>query len=358
MESLGVCFTLRPIESTIAKYYIKNHKTYSSKELIKEQNILNSSFVDQSIIKELFNAKQYLHDNYSSYSKYRNIIIPRQFVFDGKHYKYHTYIKLIQSLKLSGIDIKNIKSFFDICGAPGEWIRSLFNECPIERAYAISLYEKGLPYDKDIYSLKKLRIISPRDGNIYKIENLKESLTYVEKVDLVCCDGGFAVRDLKINESLQALAYIHLIFSEFVYGLCFTKPKKGIFICKVFDLLDNITVQILMCSTIFYKKIYIVKPKESRLVNSEKYLICQELEFDEDKDKLKIKLLNELVECQNSNPGEIFENSSLKNYLIKDFKESLININNNLISNQTKEIYRVVNLCITENKRNEGILEK
>ena len=32
------------------------------------------------------------------------------------------------------------KSFFDICGAPGEWIRSLFNECPIERAYAISLF--------------------------------------------------------------------------------------------------------------------------------------------------------------------------------------------------------------------------
>ena len=355
MKSLGVCFTLQPIESIIAKYYIKNHKTYSTQELINEKKILNSSYADSSIIQELFNAKQFLHDNYPSYSKYRNIIIPRKFIFEGKHYKYHTFIKLIQSLKLSGIDTNKIKSFFDICGAPGEWIRSLFKECPIERAYAISLYDKGLPYDKEIYSLKKLRIISPRDGNIYKIENLKESLTYVEKVDLVCCDGGFAIRDLKINESLQALAYIHLIFSEFVYGLCFTKPETGIFICKVFDLLDNITVQILMCATIFYKKIFIVKPKESRLVNSEKYLVCQELEFNEDKDKLKIKLLNELVECQNSNPGEIFEKSTLKYYLIKDFKESLININNHMISNQAKEIYRVVNLCIKKNKGNEGI---
>jgi hypothetical protein len=95
---------------------------------------------------------------------------------------------------------------------------------------------------------------------------LKESLTFVEKVDLVCYDGGFAIRDLKINESLQALVYIHLIFAEFVYGLCFTKAKTGIFICKVFDLLDDITVQILMCATIFYKKILSSSQKSQDLI--------------------------------------------------------------------------------------------
>ena len=351
MKTLGVCYTLRSIEPILAKYYIKKNKTYSNKELITESNILNSSYADPLLIQELFNAKQYLHDNYSSYKIYRNIVIPRTFIFEGKSYKYHTFIKLIQTMKLCGINIKNIKSFYDICGAPGEWIRSLLKECPIERAYAISLYNKGIAYDEEIYHFKKLRIISTRDGNIYKIENLKESLTFVEKVDLVCCDGGFAIRDLKINESLQALVYIHLIFAEFVYGLCFTKAKTGIFICKVFDLLDDITVQILMCATIFYKKIFIVKPKESRLVNSEKYLVCQELEFNDDKDKLRIKLINLLIESQTSNPGEIFSKSVLKEYLIKDFKESLININNNFIRNQAKEIYRVVNLCIKKNER-------
>ena len=59
---------------------------------------------------------------------------------------------------LCGINIKNVTSFYDICGAPGEWIRSLLTECPIKRAYAISLYERGIPFDKEIYSMKKLKL--------------------------------------------------------------------------------------------------------------------------------------------------------------------------------------------------------
>jgi 23S rRNA U2552 (ribose-2'-O)-methylase RlmE/FtsJ len=346
MKSLGVCFTLEPIDPILINYYTKKNITYSDKELINEKNILNSSYADSSIIQELFKAKQFLHNNYQAYKYNRNKIIPRSHIFEGKHYKYHTFIKLMQCFLLCNIDMKKIKTFYDICGAPGEWIRSLFKECPIEKAYAISLYDKGIPYDKEIYNYKNLRIISPNDGNIYKLENLKESLTYAEKVDLVCCDGGFSVRELNLNESLQALALIHLIFAEFIYGLCFTKEKTGIFICKVFDLLDDITVQILMCATIFYKKINIVKPNESRAVNGEKYLVCQELEFNDDKYMLRNKLLNLLVECQNSNPGDIFEKYALKNYLIKNFKDSLINLNNYLIKAQSEAINSVVNLCI------------
>ena len=247
---------------------------------------------------------------------------------------------------MCGIDIKNIKSFYDICGAPGEWVRSLLKECPIKRAYAISLYEHGIPYDRDIYKFNNLKIISPKDGNIYKIKNLLESLKYVDKVDLVCCDGGFNSRHFVANESLQALVHIHLIFAEFVYGLYFTKIKTGIFFCKVFDLLDDITVQILMCATIFFEKVFIVKPNESRSVNSEKYLLCQNLEFNEEKYNLRNKLVNVLVQCQNCNPGEIFDLNIIDQDLIKNFKESLIKINNEMISKQVEEIYRVVNLCI------------
>jgi 23S rRNA U2552 (ribose-2'-O)-methylase RlmE/FtsJ len=350
MKSPGFIFYLKPVDQDLVKHYLRKNKTYSNEELIKEKNILNSSYADQLLINELFEAKIYLEKNLFYYKQFRNSVIPNTYKFEGKHYKYHTYIKLIQSFMLCGINIKSITSFYDICGAPGEWVRSILKECPIRRAYAISLYEKGIPFDKEIYSFKKLKIISPKDGNIYKIENLEESLSCVKKVDLVCCDGDMSVSHLK-NESLQALAHIHLIFAEFVYGLCFTKVKTGIFICKVFDLFDDITVQILMCATLFYKKTYIVKPKESRLVNSEKYLICQELEFNDDKDKLRNKLINILVDCKDSNPGEIFEKKFLKNDSIKNFKESLIKLNNQILRAQTNEIYRVVNLCIKKYKK-------
>ena len=73
---------------------------------------------------------------------------------------------------------------------------------------------------------------------------------------------------------MQPLAHLHLIFAEIIYGLYFTKIKDGIFISKVFDLLDEITEQILMCTTLFYKYVKIVIPKESRMLNGEKYLVC------------------------------------------------------------------------------------
>ena len=251
MKSIGQVYSLSPVSPSLINKYSRTHNTYCNRELFKEQNILNSPYVNKSIITKLFEAKEYLEKNYESYTRYRNKIIPNNYKYCGKHYRYHTYIKMIQSFLLCGIDIQNIKSFYDICGAPGEWIRSLLKECPIKKAYAISLYDRGIPYDEDIYEINNLKIISPKDGNIYKIKNLKESLNYIDKVDLVCCDGGFKTRNFVRNESLQALVHVHLIFAEFVYGLFFTKINKGIFFCKVFDLLDEITVQILMSYSSF-----------------------------------------------------------------------------------------------------------
>ena len=353
MSKLGYVFTLSPVSESLAHKYSPSHKIYSNNELFQEQNILNSPYANNSLIKKLFTAKEYLEENYESYGRYRNKIIPCTYKYFGKYYKYHTYIKLIQTFLLCGKDIKNIKSFYDICGAPGEWVRSLLKECPIKKAFAISLsyYEHGIPYDKEIYRMNNLKIISPKNGNIYQINNLLESLNYIDKVDLVCCDGGFNPRKFVRNESLQALVHVHLIFAEFVYGLFFTKINTGIFICKVFDLLDEVTVQILMCATIFYKKVNIVKPNESRPVNGEKYLFCENLEFNEDKFNLRNKLVNLLVHCQNANPGEIFDKNMIDEESIKKFKESLIKINNKMISMQTDEIYRVVNLCIQYSNR-------
>ena len=352
MKNIGYVFSLSPVSPSLTTKFSKIHKTYYNRELFLPEKILNSPYVNKSLIKQLFQAKEYLEQNKDSYKRFRNKIIPNHYYYCGKYYRYHTYIKLIQSFLLCGVGVKNINSFYDICGAPGEWIRSLLKECPIKKAYAISLYDKGIPYDQDIYTINNLKIISPKDGNIYKIKNFLESLKYIDQVDLVCCDGGFSSRNFVNNESLQALVHIHLIFAEFVYGLYFTKVKTGIFFCQVFDLLDDITVQILMCATLFYNKVYIVKPNESRGVNSEKYLLCQGLEFNEDKYNLRNKLANLLVQCQDNNPGEIFDKNDINEECIKNFKDSLIKSNNILINRQINEIYRVVNLCVKSSNYN------
>ena len=350
MSQFGTCYTIKPVDPKILDHIEPINKTYRGKELFHLNKLLNPLYVDSFLLIDLLISKKYLHENYNSYKKYRDKIIPRTHLYQGKHYKYHTFIKLLQTFYLCGIDTQKIKSFYDICGAPGEWIRSLFNECPITKAYAISLNDNGIPYDEDIYYNKNLKIISPNDGNIYKIDNLVESLIEVDRVDLVCCDGGFNISKMNINESLQALALVHLILAEFVYGLCFTKIKSGIFICKIFDIFDDVTIQILMCATIFYSRVNIVKPKESRLVNGEKYLVCRGLEFNDRNVVLKNKLINLMAECQNSIPGEIFDKSIMNSSWTKDFRENLFLINNEMIKKQSKEIYRVVNLSIDKYK--------
>ena len=81
------------------------------------------------------------------------------------------------------------------------------------------------------------------------------------------------------------------------------------------------------------------------------------MEFDDDKDIIRNRLMNLLVECKDSNPGEIFEKTILKNDLIQNFKDSLTKINNKLIKAQTDEIYRVVNLCIKKYKKKSSPFE-
>ena len=64
------------------------------------------------------------------------------------------------------------------------------------------------------------------------------------------------------------------------------------------------------------------------------------------------KLANLLVQCQDNNPGEIFDKNFVEEKYIKNFKESLIKINNIMINRQIDEIYRVVNLCVKSSNYN------
>ena len=66
---------------------------------------------------------------------------------------------------------------------------------------------------------------------------------------------------------------LELIYSEIFLALNLQK-EGGVFICKVFDIFLKETIKLLYILSISYEKIYLHKPKFSRLSNSEKYIIC------------------------------------------------------------------------------------
>ena len=314
-------------------------------QIADERRLLTGRYCDVDVVKDLFDAKNYIGENYNAYTRFRMKVMPNKHQFQGVKYKYHTFIKLIQAFELTAVKCEEINSFYDVCGGPGEWVRSLLKHCPkVEKGYCISLNDKsgGLPFDKDIFSNPKIVVISKDDGNIYNINNYEESKKIVDKVELLTADGGFDVYSMGIDENLQSLVVSHLIFCEFVYGISFLK-NNGILVVKLFDCFDELTAQLIMLASCLFEETYITKPEESRLVNSERYLVCKN--YCENVN-VTDKLVDLLKKCENDYyPTTLFKTEDIEKYA-NEFVVSLKQSNEEFAKKQADFIRDVVKKCV------------
>lgn len=312
------------------------------KQLIRNYNLINGGVSSVSIVCNLNEAKDYIGENWKVYVKNRDRVIPKNKTYAGFKSKYHTFIKLQQAFDLACINTE-FHTFYDLAFAPGAFTEGLLRLHPIDKCFGISLKcgKESLKVDETIAADKRFKIISPDDGNMYKKVNLDISIAEVGKVDLVCADGGFDVYSLGINENLQSLVIYHLIFCELVYAANFCK-EGGTFVCKLFDTFDKYTANVIQAMAIYFDNVKITKPEESRLVNSERYIVCDGFHQNEE----LTSHLNMLLEVsENSNPGMIFEE------LDRDFLQSLKLATETIAAEQTKEIYRVVRKCKSFNRK-------
>lgn len=297
------------------------------------------AYISSNTLNELLLAKDYIGYNYNAYVKFRNRVIRPTKTYKGFQSKYHTFIKLIQALelaKIDGLDDKNfIHSFYDICFAPGAFTEGLLRlyDCS---GFGITLIHEGLLIDETIASNPKFKVISPEDGDLYKYENLELAISEAKDgVDLACADGGFGVSD----ENLQSLYVYKLIFCEFVHAIC-TLAKGGIFVCKLFDTFDERTVQAIAALSMYFEKTYITKPTESRIVNSERYIVC--IGFNPDGlDALTERLKEILRTMTDDGMSMIFDEITST-----AFKKNIRDINEDIAKKQTIAIRDTVYKCI------------
>jgi len=300
-----------------------------------------SSYVSSETLNSLIEAKDYIESNLEAYSRFRNRVVKKSHVYKGFHSRYHTCLKLIQALELAGVE-RSFSSFYDICFAPGAFTEGLFRLYSIDEAYGITLIDKGLEIDSSITSNSKFHILSPEDGNLYNYSNLLEAKAI--SVDLVCADGGFEVK----NENLQSLYVYPLIFCEFVHAIN-TLKQGGVFVCKLFDTFDERTVQAIAALSLYFKHMYITKPPESRLVNSERYLVA--IDFDSSglealsfhlEDMLRMKAFKSLIfEAEFGKHSEEVVSAPKHS----DFISSIKAMNEAIAQAQANEIRRVVDEC-------------
>ncbi|MCO5605747.1 hypothetical protein L7F22_059931 [Adiantum nelumboides] len=92
-----------------------------------------------------------------------------------------------------------------------------------------------------------------------------------EKMHLITGDGAFDISD---DFSLQEQSHAHLFFCEILLAVQLQCPG-GAFVLKVFDCFTETTMALLYILTTLYTTVEIVRPRTSRVCNSERFVVAQ-----------------------------------------------------------------------------------
>ncbi len=173
-----------------------------------------------------------------------------------------------------------IKSFH-LAEGPGGFLEAtnFLRQNPKDEYYGMTLIEKnnsvpGWKKSKTFLNKFKNIIIEngiDNTGNLYNEDNFKYCCQkYSNQFEIITGDGGI---DFSNNYNNQEIMATRLIITQIFYGLAMQK-QNGTFILKVFDLFCKASVDAIYLLSLYYNKIYIVKPYTSRYANSEKYIVC------------------------------------------------------------------------------------
>lgn len=165
------------------------------------------------------------------------------------------------------------------------------------------------------------------------------------KADLITADGGFEWG----NENIQEQEAFRLIFGQIV-GAITNQKKGGHFICKFFETFTMTSVKFLAILKACYNKVEVVKPLTSRTSNSEKYYVCMDFKYDDNKEFKEIskKLLMMLKNIHNEQKLNIVDIFSDFNPNI-EFLHNIINMNVMIENKQFKEINEILKFIEAQN---------
>jgi len=272
------------------------------------------------------------------------------------------FFKLLEIYNLFNIlDYDRPINTFHLAEGPGGFIEAtlfLRNE-KRDNYYGMTLIDKNssIPgWKKSKQFLEKFPNIvleggKDNTGNLFNEENFKYcSQKYGNSLDIITGDGGIDFSDdYNDQENLAA----RLIITQIFYALSMQKIG-GTFVLKMFDIFNKCSVDAIYLLSLFYRKIYVVKPYTSRYANSEKYIVC--LDF--------IKLPTKEIKMKFWSILKILKSIDFKKYNISsilDIEQNLYFMNNieeiNIIlgQRQIENILFTIKMIKNKDKYNEKI---
>jgi len=266
------------------------YKLSSIKYVINEKRMINEK-LEKDKYSKLKISKDKIDDNKINWEKNKKYMNMYEYVYTSSNNKNNisniypisrSYFKLREILYFFRIKEKiNKNNIICLCEAPGGFIQCL-REISIENNYKINQMDvitllsesNHIPYwSNSIINNKDINIHSGVDGtgDIFILKNVLKFIKDSKKSMIITGDGGF---DYSVDYNKQEDMSYPLIYSEIMIALSL-QEIDGIFICKMFDIFNLGTFQLIYLLCLSYDEIFLYKPKMSRLSNSEKYIICK-----------------------------------------------------------------------------------
>ena len=281
-----------------------NNNTFKREDLyINVSNVItdeNLNFISNTLNEYLLKAKGRIEQYQNDWDIIKKYINPYEFIHTTVPYcktsvcKYkpvsRSYFKFIEMNSLLGLTDTfplNIPiNSFHLAEGPGGFIEAIANtrKNKNDKYTGMTL----LSTDTNVPGWKKSNDILKRNPNIY-IEagesedgNILIPENYVfcqnkygNSMNIITADGGF---DFSIDFNMQEAMSSKLILAEALYAITLQK-RAGHFILKIFDNFTRFTCELIYLLSMFYEKVYIVKPNTSRYANSERYIVCKNFKY-------------------------------------------------------------------------------
>jgi cap1 methyltransferase len=249
-------------------------------------------------VREMLNTtkKQLDSKDVKSYYEARDTLFPLATSgAQGATFRNRAGFKLLESMQVAGTwehitkyckqhgGLRSI-AFADVCGGPGAFSQALYTSMPKYfkslRGFGMTLLNEGdqtLQWYPSLASNPNFRITYGIEGtgNIYATENLHALASLTRSAScpllLIVADGGFDV-PFDVAHFQEAIS-LRVVYGQWLSAVV-TLTVGGCLVLKLFDTFTPFIRSMLYLSTILYDRVHIVKPKHSRVVNSERYLVC------------------------------------------------------------------------------------
>lgn len=319
---------------------ILNSKIFINSKLFFENNKLKSQIDNIP-----YNIWKIIRSICSDYEIVGNNKIHQNYKIKEIHSVSRAYFKLLEILNI----YENIFKLNDkkgpllidcLCEAPGGFIKCLYdyrnNKEDIYKTISLK-NSKDNQINWNLKDINNLEIIygdetKNHDGNIFNPSIIFNYIKrHKKKVDIVTADGGMLLTELK--ENYKSNFHIQLFLCELYIAMKILK-QNGIFILKCYDLSPKIMIDFLIMLNNIFENVRIIKPKTSREMNNEKYIVCKNLNKNINYIENKIwSIIKHLWNNPNDLLINILSQETIKSYthLIKIFQK--IDYNNLSIQN-------------------------